>query len=62
MDVEKLKVDIMKNLVVAVDFDGTCVTHEFPKIGKEIPNCINVLKRLQSEGAKIVLNTMRSDS
>jgi hypothetical protein len=52
----------MKKLVVAVDFDGTCVTHEFPKIGKEIPNCINVLKRLQSEGARIVLNTMRSDS
>lgn len=21
-------------MIIAVDFDGTCVTHEFPKVGK----------------------------
>lgn len=23
-------------MIIAVDFDGTCVTHEFPRVGKEI--------------------------
>ena len=36
-------------MVIAVDFDGTIVTHEYPKIGKEIPFAIETLKRLQSE-------------
>lgn len=22
-------------MIIAVDFDGTCVTHEFPRVGKE---------------------------
>ena len=34
-------------LTIAVDFDGTIVTHEYPKIGKEIPFAIDTLKRLQ---------------
>jgi hypothetical protein len=34
-------------MIIAVDFDGTIVTHEYPKIGKEIPFAIDTLKRLQ---------------
>lgn len=34
-------------MTIAVDFDGTIVTHEYPKIGKEIPFAIDTLKRLQ---------------
>jgi len=34
-------------MTIAVDFDGTIVTHEYPKIGKEIPFAIETLKRLQ---------------
>jgi len=34
-------------MVIAVDFDGTIVTHEYPKIGKEIPFAIETLKKLQ---------------
>lgn len=34
---------------IAVDFDGTIVTHEYPNIGKERPFAIDVLKRLQTE-------------
>ncbi len=34
-------------MIIAVDFDGTIVTHEYPKIGREIPFAIDTLKRLQ---------------
>jgi len=47
-------------MIIAIDFDGTCVAHEFPKIGKEI-GAAPVLKQLVKEGHKLVLNTMRSD-
>ena len=49
----------MKSLIFAVDFDGTCVTHEYPKIGKEI-GAASVLKALTDKGYEIILNTMRS--
>ena len=32
-------------MIIAVDFDGTIVTHEYPKIGKDIPFAIDVLNR-----------------
>jgi hypothetical protein len=44
---------------IAVDFDGTCVTHEYPNVGKDI-GAVPVLKRLVAEGHKLILNTMRS--
>lgn len=47
-------------MLIAVDFDGTIVTHEYPKIGREIPFAIDTLKRLQSEfHHQLVLWTMR---
>ena len=36
-------------MIIAVDFDGTIVTHEYPRIGKEIPFAIETLKRLQEK-------------
>ncbi len=36
-------------MTIAVDFDGTIVTHEYPNIGKPIPFAIETLKKLQSE-------------
>ena len=36
-------------MTIAVDFDGTIVEHEYPKIGKPIPFAIVVLKKLQYE-------------
>lgn len=50
----------MKKLVIAIDFDGTCVTHDYPDIGKDI-GAIPVLKRLVEKGHKLILYTMRSD-
>ena len=46
-------------MYIAVDFDGTCVTHDYPRIGKEI-GAPKVLKRLVEAGHKLILNTMRS--
>lgn len=46
-------------MIIGLDFDGTVVTHEYPRIGKDI-GAIPVLKDLVSRGHKIVLNTMRS--
>jgi len=46
--------------IVCVDFDGTCVTHEFPRIGRFI-GAQRVLRRLVEEGHKLILWTMRSD-
>ncbi|WP_220100800.1 hypothetical protein [Chitinophaga oryzae] len=48
------------NITIAIDFDGTCAYHRFPMIGEEIPHCITVLQRLQQQGVKLILNTMRS--
>lgn len=46
-------------MVIAVDFDGTCVTERFPLIGLEIPYCVETLKKLQENGHKIILWTVR---
>lgn len=45
--------------VICVDFDGTCTTHDYPYIGKDI-GAIPVLKLLIDNGHKLVLFTMRS--
>lgn len=47
-------------MTIAVDFDGTIVTHEYPKIGREIPFAIDTLKKLQSEGHhQLIMWTVR---
>jgi predicted mannosyl-3-phosphoglycerate phosphatase (HAD superfamily) len=46
-------------MIVGLDFDGTCVTHEYPKIGRNI-GAQPVLKDLVKAGHKLVLFTMRS--
>lgn len=50
----------MKKRIIAIDFDGTCVTHEFPKVGRDI-GAVPVLKALVEAGHRLVLWTMRSD-
>lgn len=45
---------------IAVDFDGTIVTHEYPYIGKPVPHAIETLQELVSKGHEIILWTMRS--
>lgn len=45
--------------IIAVDFDGTIVTHEFPKIGALVPGVVKVISTLISNGHRIFLWTMR---
>mgnify|MGYP003483119615 FL=1 len=46
-------------MIIALDFDGTVVTHEYPYIGEDI-GAVPVLKQLVAEGHKLILYTMRS--
>lgn len=45
---------------IAVDFDGTCVVHSYPYIGKDI-GAVPVLKELVEKGHNLILWTMRSE-
>ena len=46
-------------MIIAVDFDGTLVRHDYPRIGGEAPNAFKVLRKLQEGGHKLILLTMR---
>ena len=46
-------------MIIAIDFDGTCVTHEYPRIGKDI-GAVPVLKKIVENGHRLLLLTMRS--
>ena len=50
-----------KGYVIAVDFDGTCVEHNYPAIGMDVEGAVDVLRTLNKHGHRIILNTMRSD-
>lgn len=47
-------------MFIAIDFDGTCVSNDFPKMGKDI-GAVPVLKELVEKGHTLILNTVRSD-
>lgn len=46
-------------MTIAIDFDGTCVTHDYPALGNEI-GAIPVLRKLVDNGHNLILFTMRS--
>ncbi len=45
---------------IAIDFDGTIVEHEFPKIGKEMLFAFATIKELHKKGHKLILWTYRT--
>ena len=47
-------------MIIAVDFDGTCVEHKYPDIGLNVPGAVTALKELATSGHKLILYTMRS--
>ncbi len=49
-----------QNLTIAVDFDGTIVSHKYPEIGKELPFATDTLRALQKKGHKLILWTYRT--
>lgn len=47
-------------MILAIDFDGTIVTHAYPDIGREIPFAFQTLKLLQADGHQLILWTYRT--
>lgn len=45
-------------MIIAVDFDGTCVTAKFPELGENI-GAQYVLRELVKQGHQLILYTMR---
>ena len=46
-------------MIIAVDFDGTIVEHQYPAIGREKPFAIDTLKKLAKEHHRLILWTLR---
>lgn len=47
--------------IINIDFDGTVLTHEYPRLGKDI-GAVPVLKRLVENGHQLILFTMRGNN
>ncbi len=46
-------------MIIAVDFDGTIVEHDFPEIGRLREGAVEVLQKLASEGHRTIIWTCR---
>jgi len=46
-------------MTIAVDFDGTIVTHRYPDIGEEIPFACETLRMLIADRHKLILWSVR---
>lgn len=46
-------------MIIAVDFDGTIVKHEYPAIGKVMPFAFETLQTFRAQGDKLILWTCR---
>lgn len=50
----------MNSCIIAVDFDGTCVEHEYPSVGMDVEGAAETLRALNNKGHRLILFTMRS--
>jgi hydroxymethylpyrimidine pyrophosphatase-like HAD family hydrolase len=50
----------MKRKIIAVDFDGTLYTDDYPDVGEPIWRTINYCKEQKEKGAILILWTCRS--
>lgn len=55
-----IKSDNNSIMYICIDFDGTCVTHEYPMVGRSV-GAEPVLKELVEKGHQLILFTMRSN-
>ncbi|NQZ57047.1 MAG: hypothetical protein HRT88_06200 [Lentisphaeraceae bacterium] len=46
-------------MLIAVDFDGTCVTENYPKVGQDMPGAVQTLHALVERQHKLILWTCR---
>lgn len=49
----------IRDAIIAVDFDGTVVTHAYPSTGADA-GAVPVLRELTGQGCRLILYTMRS--
>jgi hydroxymethylpyrimidine pyrophosphatase-like HAD family hydrolase len=47
-------------MIIAIDFDGTIVEDQYPKIGKPLTFAFETLKQLEKDGHRLILWTYRS--
>ena len=47
-------------MIIAIDFDGTCVDHQYPYVGEPAPGAVETLRALANRGHGLILWTMRS--
>jgi len=47
------------DMILGIDFDGTCVDNCFPEIGEDVPGCVDALLRLSAAGHELYLWTCR---
>ncbi|MBO5671786.1 MAG: hypothetical protein J6R81_01285 [Alistipes sp.] len=45
---------------IAIDFDGTCVEHDYPSVGLDVEGAVDTLRALNKKGHRLILYTMRS--
>ena len=50
-----------KEIKITLDFDNTCALEDFPLVGADVPYAVEVLKRLVSNGVKLILWTCRQN-
>lgn len=50
----------MNSYIIAIDFDGTCVEHEYPSVGMDVEGAVETLRALNNKGHRLILFTMRS--
>lgn len=46
-------------MIIAIDFDGTIVDHEYPAIGKQKEGVVNAIRDFKARGHKIIIWTCR---
>ena len=61
MNTKELYMDMYKKGIICVDFDGTIVEHDYPRIGEPLPGAIETLKDLKEAGWALILWTCRED-
>ena len=50
------------SMIIAVDFDGTCVEHDYPSVGIDVEGAVEVLRAIVAKRHRLILFTMRSGS
>lgn len=52
--------DTKRSNKFCIDFDGTCVGEDFPRVGPSVPGAVRVMKALVEKGHRLILWTARS--